>query len=595
MSAASRDADPHGRLWRLARRFVRGAGDPAEADPLAALRRVIQVGGPLSKSPAAIALMRRDGTLLAANPAIGPIEAALRRDDHVAEAVRAALDTGEVVEQALVVQRIDRPDDQWRLVVVPVQEAGTAILQASDETRQRSVERVLVESRHRFKDLVEISSDFAWEVDSGLRFAFVSPRGALGYRADQLTGQKPESFLAAATFLGAMSPFSARTRMNGVEIWFRRADGEMALLQVAAVPLVDAHGLWVGARGVCRDITVSYEREQSLKAAERREQLLGFVLRRMQVDTDPVKTLKATARAVAVALAAEACAIYRAGVADDPRLSLTATFGAVAGEDLMAERLFALAGESGAPAMAADSNRHLMAVTADYQRRLNGGITIARALSAGAWNAQEVKIFQEVALRVGVILEQMDHQVRLETISRIDELSGLFNRRAFMDDLEARIGGRRRVRGALVFVDLDNFKMVNDSHGHARGDAALRAVAALLRAKTRDADIVARLGGDEFAIWLDQADEAAARAKAEELLAAASALDDFSGDSMRPLGFSIGVAVASGSAGEQVSDLITRADEAMYQAKSDGKGTVALAAAHPSCGAGAKPREVASA
>lgn len=603
MTAPVRDTDTRGALSRLARLFVRDAGASAGADPLAALRRVIQVGGPLSKSPAVMALMLRDGTLLAANPATGTIEAALRRQERVVEAVRTAIDTGEVVEQSLVVQRTDRPDDQWRLLVVPVPEAGAAILQASDETRQRSIERVLVESRQRFKDLVEISSDFAWEVDAELRFAFVSPRGALGYRAEQLTGRKPASFLAAATFLGAMSPFNARTRMNGVELWFRRADGEMALLEVSAVPLVDAHGVWVGARGVCRDITAAFEREQALKAAERREQLLGFVLRRMQVDTDPLKTLTATARAVALALTAESCAIHRTAApydpandpSDEPRLTLMATFGGTSGEDPMAEKLFAMAKKSGAPAMAADAHRHLMAVTTGYQRRLNGGIAIARASAAGAWSAQEVKIFEEVALRVGVVLEQMDQQARLETISRIDELTGLFNRRAFIDDLEARIGGRRRTRGALIFVDLDNFKIVNDRHGHAHGDDALRAVAALLRTKTREDDIVARLGGDEFAMWLDQADEAAAQAKAEELVEAASALGNFSGDPERPLSFSIGVAQASGSASEQVFDLISRADEAMYQAKTAGKGRVAVAGKPASPKARTKPRKAAAA
>ena len=130
----------------------------------------------------------------------------------------------------------------------------------------------------------------------------------------------------------------------------------------------------------------------------------------------------------------------------------------------------------------------------------------------------------------------------------------------------------------MLFIDLDNFKRVNDVHGHGRGDDALVFVAQLLTSTSRVGDIVARLGGDEFAMWLEDTDEAGASAKAESLLLEAERLKQFSGDADHPLGVSIGVAVTNPSFAEPLEDLVTRADEAMYRAKRAGKGRFAVSA-----------------
>jgi len=132
--------------------------------------------------------------------------------------------------------------------------------------------------------------------------------------------------------------------------------------------------------------------------------------------------------------------------------------------------------------------------------------------------------------------------------------------------------------GVLFYVDLDNFKAVNDVHGHTRGDEALIALADLLVTQTRPGDLVARLGGDEFAMWLDRTDTAAARKRASGLIAASKGLRVFSGAPDKPLGISVGVAVFdAGGETEAVAALMARADAAMYEIKHGGKSGYVIA------------------
>ena len=130
---------------------------------------------------------------------------------------------------------------------------------------------------------------------------------------------------------------------------------------------------------------------------------------------------------------------------------------------------------------------------------------------------------------------------------------------------------------ALVYVDVDNFKPVNDRHGHAQGDMVLRNVAERLRRGARASDLVARLGGDEFALWLDEADLRGAEAKGRDIVALREEFAELSASEDLPLSFSIGVAVLDTNASETIAEIIERADSAMYAAKRGGKGRLAVA------------------
>jgi diguanylate cyclase (GGDEF)-like protein/PAS domain S-box-containing protein len=156
-----------------------------------------------------------------------------------------------------------------------------------------------------------------------------------------------------------------------------------------------------------------------------------------------------------------------------------------------------------------------------------------------------------------------------------DSLTGLANRALFRDRLEHAVARHRRGGGTvtLLLIDLDNFKMINDTLGHAAGDELLVTVADRLRAEIRPADTLARLGGDEFAVLIEDLDQAAACAFAERILAVMRQPVALAARQV-VCGMSIGIASATADTGTE--DLLRDADLAMYAAKRGGRDAYAV-------------------
>ncbi len=158
--------------------------------------------------------------------------------------------------------------------------------------------------------------------------------------------------------------------------------------------------------------------------------------------------------------------------------------------------------------------------------------------------------------------------------ARTDHLTGLLNRRAFLDQLE-RVCTRSKIedeKSALLFVDLDGFKSVNDTAGHETGDRVLTLVAEALTTSVRSRDSVARLGGDEFAIILNNCDKQQARIIAENLEALVRAVEVDSVAGEMRVGVSIGVSEIGPEGAVGVDEVIRLADDACYAAKRAGGG-----------------------
>lgn len=159
------------------------------------------------------------------------------------------------------------------------------------------------------------------------------------------------------------------------------------------------------------------------------------------------------------------------------------------------------------------------------------------------------------------------HAASLEALAHEDQLTGLLNRRGFTRDLAraAAYRGRYGTGVALLLVDLDHFKPINDRHGHEAGDRALQHVAGHLRRNVRASDSVGRLGGDEFAVILWNVDEATAAQKAASLAALLDGNPLRIGETTIAIAASIGVTPLV--AGDGVEEALARADRAMYAEK----------------------------
>jgi diguanylate cyclase (GGDEF)-like protein/PAS domain S-box-containing protein len=190
----------------------------------------------------------------------------------------------------------------------------------------------------------------------------------------------------------------------------------------------------------------------------------------------------------------------------------------------------------------------------------------ATPMGAEAHPAAVVLTFRDVT-------ERRDYEAELHRLAEFDELTGLPNRRAFLATLTDHLASQRREdqRGALLVLDLDRFKELNDTLGHAVGDRVLVQAARAMEERLRATDFIGRLAGDEFAVLLPRADEAEAEQVAqalgerlrEEALPTAQGVSQVSA--------SIGVVPLSGPAGASVDRALQSADDAMYLAKAAGR------------------------
>ncbi|RMH22421.1 MAG: diguanylate cyclase [Gemmatimonadetes bacterium] len=178
------------------------------------------------------------------------------------------------------------------------------------------------------------------------------------------------------------------------------------------------------------------------------------------------------------------------------------------------------------------------------------------------------------AIRYGIERHRLLSALR--SLSLIDDLTGLYNRRGFADLGEQYVKlARRSTRGvALVFLDIDRFKTINDTLGHHVGDRALLRVADLLKDTFRRSDIIARMGGDEFAVLALEASGEDARMLVDRLRAQIGEFNESSREPYR-LSVSIGLARCEGDGRVRLEDLLEQADAAMYEEKRSKRRTVA--------------------
>jgi len=222
----------------------------------------------------------------------------------------------------------------------------------------------------------------------------------------------------------------------------------------------------------------------------------------------------------------------------------------------------------------AGSQQQTSALRPSRRKRRNGQIQKRRGTGEPKTpkprsRAIAVRLAAEVERLAAELEASRAHISELEARVDVDPLTEILNRRGFERELKRSLDYVKRygVSAALVYLDLDDFKPVNDRHGHAAGDAVLKAIAAALLRHVRASDVVARIGGDEFVVLLWNVDDAAAASKAAALEAAVYATPLRRGASTLVVGASPGVAFIGPL--DTPAEVLARADAAMYARKAE--------------------------
>lgn len=198
-------------------------------------------------------------------------------------------------------------------------------------------------------------------------------------------------------------------------------------------------------------------------------------------------------------------------------------------------------------------------------------------------------VVRRTGLHIGeaIVLHDVTQSVRLyneaHQLASTDELTGLLTRRRLLElGLREVARAQRHGRGlCILLMDVDHFKLINDLHGHAAGDAVLRALGARCRSELREVDLVGRYGGDEFCAVLPELEGASAWEVAERLRSAISGLEVRYEDALIRLTVSVGVACAGSEVETTLDGFMRAADEALYEAKNGGRDRVAIARQKP--------------
>jgi len=195
---------------------------------------------------------------------------------------------------------------------------------------------------------------------------------------------------------------------------------------------------------------------------------------------------------------------------------------------------------------------------------------INESLGAAVWNNLStlgiflVIIFMLLSIRGLLAVES--------SLSRIDPLTGVVNLRAFTElvEYEMLMQQRKRTSSSFAYIDIDNFKMVNDQFGHMKGDELLKAVATCLAQSLRKTDIIARVGGDEFIVFFPGTDQEAVKMVTQKVM---KELSELSLSNHWPTTISMGVITCTSGA-LKIDDVISKADSLMYEVKKAGKNDV---------------------
>jgi diguanylate cyclase (GGDEF)-like protein/PAS domain S-box-containing protein len=458
-------------------------------------------------------------------------------------------------------------------------------------------------SEARFRSLVHLSSDWYWEQDESFRFTFVSQEGAVkcGVAREHALGKARWEMREAVPAIGAWddhrATLQARQPFRDFEYVCAGDDGKPRHVCASGEPVFDRGGRFRGYRGVGHDITERKLAEQRLASDAARQKWIA-VFGQRALETTTLETLLAHAVQATEGAGADGAAVLECLPADGAgaRTRFVVRAASGVGADAPTGVEVTLCDEcdlpgalhAEAPVIVPGDPAGRCARTAgrtwgcasrasvSVPIRGEGGpfavLTMLKTGEAGFSNDQ-AEYVQTVGNIVSSAVQRHQAEARLAHLAQYDSITGLANRNLLRDRLDQAIAlaARDGRQVAVLFADLDRFKLVNDTYGHQLGDELLAEVGARLRALVRASDTVARVSGDEFVVVLPDVEQADAAATVAQKVLATLAAPFLLGGHEVSANASVGVALYPAD-GADAESLLKSADAALYRAKDLGRG-----------------------
>jgi diguanylate cyclase (GGDEF)-like protein/PAS domain S-box-containing protein len=422
------------------------------------------------------------------------------------------------------------------------------------------------------------------------RFANTQYAAFFGFSVERILGKHLSEVIGAQSYAKTVVQF--QRVLDGESLTYERAhlcvDGKTRHIRVAFAPDRDADGIVKGSYALATDVTAYREAEDAIRTHALRQEAIA-IYGQYALETRDIDKLIANAAAISTSgLDVTHSAVYRLSGTADPLLQIAGVGWRVdapacvdrdssTGRALLAGTPVIIddvrdSGDSLAPAhVIAEglcSGIEVVIPTAEGAF----GVIGAYSRESSRFSKDDASFLMAIATSLGTAIGRKRAEERLAYVAQFDSLTGLPNRTLFRDRLSHAM--TRAERGgsqlALMLLDLDRFKEINDTLGHRAGDRLLQAVAERLTAVLREADTVARLGGDEFTVILEDAESVDAVTLVAEKVVGALARPFPLDDQEYFLTVSAGITMYPSNPGD-IETLIMNADVAMYDAKDRGK------------------------
>ncbi|UCD85789.1 MAG: PAS domain S-box protein [Deltaproteobacteria bacterium] len=441
---------------------------------------------------------------------------------------------------------------------------------ARDITERRRAEEALRESESRYRLIAENVTDVIWTVDMDLRTTYISPavEHLIGYTVEETMSQTLEEMLTPASLEKVMKVFNEELtveeregkdpfRVRTLELEAKHKDGSTVWIEINANFLRDQDDKAVGIWGAARDISERRRTEEALRESESRYRLLAENI------TDVIWTVNMNFEYTYIS----PTIMRQRGYTVEEAMSQTLvemlsptsieTFRRALKEEFASEKM---------------EHRELSRVRAfETEMKCKDGSTI--------WTETRASFLRDQnGLPVGIwgvtrdISERREYEEKIKRLALYDYLTNLANRGLFFDNLARALSHADRFKNLvfLLYIDLDEFKSVNDEFGHKAGDDVLIEVASRIKTCIRKTDTIARLGGDEFAIILSNIKgKRYVEEVADRIIKSVNDPIKINGDICN-IGVSIGISIYPND-GENADILVQKADSVMYQVKKSGK------------------------